>query len=98
MTNISFNPYSTLLDMQIKQVMKENYNTIEKEVVDRCVENVNANFKPVLRNEVSKLKQETGKNDLINILSTLKEAYSKAGMEKDSAVLEEQIKRLDVKG
>ena len=57
---------------------------------------VNENFKSGFNRQIGKLQAETGKNDLKNILSTLKDAYQNAGLQRDSEVLEKQIRKLDL--
>ena len=96
MLNTSFNPYQNIMDVQIKQVMRENFNSFETEAIKKCSEEVNNSFRPRFNREIAKLQTQTNKNDLINLLTTLKNAYSDAGLQKDSDVLGMQIKKLDV--
>ena len=49
-----------------------------------------------IASEISRLQTETNKQDMVNLLTTLKDAYSQAGLEQDSKVLEAQIRKLDV--
>ena len=46
MLNTSFNTYPNVIDAQIRQVMRENYNSFEKEAVEKCNEEINRTFRP----------------------------------------------------
>jgi Holliday junction resolvase RusA-like endonuclease len=96
MLNTSFNTYPNVIDAQIRQVMRENYNSFEKEAVEKCNEEINRTFRPKFNREISRLQTETNKQDMVNLLTTLKDAYSQAGLVQDSKVLEAQIRKLDV--
>lgn len=96
MLNVSFKSYPENLDTLIKNKMRENYASLESEVLQKATEEVNNKFKPVFNRQIGKLQAETGKNDLKNILSTLKDAYQNAGLQRDSEVLEKQIRKLDL--
>ena len=94
--NLSFNAYPDIMENQIKQVMRENYASMEADIIKDCTDKVSQDFRPVFNRQAAKLKTGIGQNDLKTILTTLKDAYNKAGMTKDSSVLEQQLKRLDV--
>ena len=96
MMNVGFNNYSTTLDNYVKQSIKDNYQLVENEIVQKCYEDINKKLKPEFNQKISTVSNEVGKNDLINLLSTLKNAYESAGLNKDADVLNSQIKRLDV--
>lgn len=96
MMNLSFKSYPDIMENQIKQVMRENYKSMEADVVKNCTQRVNDDFRPMLNRQTAKIKNSVGNNDLKNILTTLKDAYSAAGMTGDVSALEKQISRLNV--
>lgn len=96
MINLSFKAYPDIMENQIKQVMRENYASMEGDIVKDCTDKVNQDFRPVFNRQAAKLKNGIGQNDLKILLTTLKDAYNHAGMVNDSSVIEQQLKRLDV--
>ena len=96
MLNVGFNNYLTTLDNYVKQSIKDNYQLVENEIVQKCCEDINKKLKPEFKQKINTVSNEVGKNDLVNLLSTLRNAYESAGLNKDADVLNSQIKRLDV--
>lgn len=96
MMKVAFKNYSTIIDSYIIQSIKENYQTVENEIIQKCREDVNKKLKPEFNQKINIASNEIGKNDLVNLLSTLKNAYASAGLSKDAEVINSQIKRLDV--
>lgn len=94
---ISFKSHPDKLEQHVKQVMRENYAAMETAVVNNGVERVNKEFRREFDNRIGAAQNEVGKNDLLNILGTLKDAYNAAGMQKDSEAVKNQITRLDVR-
>ena len=96
MMNIGFKNHLTTMDIYIRQSIKDNYETVENEIVQKCYEDINKKLKPEFNQKINAISNEVGKNDLVNLLSLLKNAYESAGQEKDAEVLNSQIKKLDV--
>lgn len=93
---ISFKSQADNLEKHVKQVMRENYASMENEVVNNCAKNIDEKYRSEFVYKLKKVENNPSNKDLATILKTLKDSYSQAGMTKDSEVLEKQIEKLDV--
>ena len=85
------------IERQIKQVMRENYASMEKDVYNNCRKRINDEFYDKFISKAKAQRSQIGDDDLKILLSTLKKSYESSGMHKDAKVLEAQISKLDVK-
>lgn len=93
---ITFKGQSDNLELQVKQIMRENYDSMQDEIVQNCSKRINKDFRQKFDWEISNAKNTVSNADTKNILNTLKDAYQNAGLTKDAEVINKQIKRLDV--
>ncbi len=96
MLKVSFKSYPDNLDILIKNKMRENYASLENEVVKKATADVNENFRPRFNRQIAKIQNEIGKNDLVNILSEMSKAYKNAGLENDAKVLESHTNKINL--
>ena len=85
------------IERQIKQVMRENYASMEKDVYNNCRKRINDEFYDKFISKAKAQRSQIGDDDLKILLSTLKKSYESSGMHKDAKALEAQISKLDVK-
>ncbi len=85
------------IELQVKQIMRENYPSLIDDVVAKCTDKLGKDFETSLKYELGKARNDVNKNDLLNILKTLKVTYEESGLTKESQAIHSQIKRLDVK-
>ncbi len=98
MLKVSFKSYPDNLDLLINSKMRENYASIENEIVQKATDEVNDKFKSRFNRQISKLQTETGAKDIANILSAISKAYKDAGLNRDSDIIDSQIKKLNIVG
>ncbi len=85
------------IERQIKQVMRENYASMEKDVYNNCRKRINDEFYDKFISQARAQRSQIGDDDLKILLSTLKKSYENSGMHKDAKALEAQIAKLDVR-
>lgn len=86
------------VERQVKQVMRENYTSMEDEVLKNCRAKIDKEFRGDFAHKMQTQRSEIGNQDAVNMLTILKDAYKGAGMQQDAQALSAQISRLDVKG
>lgn len=85
------------IERQIKQVMRENYASMEKDVYNNCRKKINDEFYDKFVSQTRLQRSQIGDDDLKILLSTLKKSYKSSGMLDDAKAIEAQIAKLDVK-
>lgn len=85
------------IERQIKQVMRENYASMEKDVYNNCRKRINDEFYDKFISQARAQRSQIGDDDLKILLSTLKKSYENSGMHKDAKALEAQISKLDIR-
>lgn len=85
------------IERQVTQVMRENYAQIESDVMQNCRTKINNEFYDEFIHQAKVQKNNVDDTDLKTILTVIKNAYLKAGMNKDAIAIDSQIARLDVK-
>ena len=85
------------IERQVKQVMRENYASMEKDVYNNCRKRINDEFYDKFISKAKAQRSQIGDDDLKILLSTLKKSYENSGMHKDAKVLEAQISKLDIR-
>lgn len=95
MQNLSIQQDS--IERQVKQVMRENYASMENDVYNSCRKKINDEFYDKFISQAKAQRSQIGDDDLKILLSTLKKSYESSGMHKDAKALEVQISKLDVK-
>ena len=85
------------IERQVKQVMRENYASMENDVYNNCRKRINDEFYDKFISQAKAQRSHIGDDDLKILLSTLKKSYESSGMHKDAKALEAQISKLDVK-
>lgn len=85
------------IERQIKQVMRENYASMEKDVYNNCRKKINDEFYDKFVSQTKLQRSQIGDDDLKILLSTLKKSYESSGMLNDAKAIEAQIAKLDVK-
>lgn len=85
------------IERQIKQVMRENYASMEKDVYNNCRKRINDEFYDKFISQARAQRSPIGDDDLKILLSTLKKSYENSGMHKDAKALEAQISKLDIR-
>ncbi len=85
------------IERQIKQVMRENYASMEKDVYNNCRKKINDEFYDKFVSQTKLQRSKIGDDDLKILLSTLKKSYESSGMINDAKAIEAQIAKLDVK-
>lgn len=85
------------IERQIKQVMRENYASMEKDVYNNCRKKINDEFYDKFVSQTKLQRSQIGDDDLKILLSTLKKSYESSGMINDAKAIEAQIAKLDVK-
>lgn len=85
------------IERQVKQVMRENYASMETDVYNSCRKKIKDEFYDKFISQAKAQRSQIGDDDLKILLSTLKKSYESSGMHKDAKVLEAQISKLDVK-
>ena len=85
------------IERQIKQVMRENYASMEKDVYNNCRKKINDDFYDKFVSQTRLQRSQIGDDDLKILLSTLKKSYESSGMINDAKAIEAQIAKLDVK-
>lgn len=84
------------LEKHIKQVMRENYASMENEVVNKCSKNIEDKYRSEFQYKLKKVENNPSNKDIAAILSSLKEAYSQSGLKTDSEILDKQLQKLDI--
>lgn len=85
------------IERQIKQVMRENYASMEKDVYNNCRKKINDDFYDKFVSQTRLQRSQIGDDDLKILLSTLKKSYESSRMLDDAKAIEAQIAKLDVK-
>ncbi len=85
------------IERQIKQVMRENYASMEKDVYNNCRKKINDDFYDKFVSQTRLQRSQIGDDDLKILLSTLKKSYESSRMLDDAKAIEVQIAKLDVK-
>lgn len=93
---ISFKSQPDNLEKHVNQLMRENYFKIEKDVINRCCENIDNKYKSEFDFKLKEVENSPSNKDLVTILSSLKDAYSQSGLNKDAECIDNQIKKLDI--
>lgn len=82
------------LETQIKQVMRENYNDMEKQAVNNCSLKINNEFKDDFVRQIDYKEN----NMKIPVLKSLRDAYKNADMNEQASAIDNQLQKLNVKG
>lgn len=93
---ITFKSHPSNLESQVKQLMRENYSTLENDVINNCCKSIEDKYKSEFNYELKKVEFSPSNKDLLAILNCLKQAYLQSGMQNDVECIDNQIKKLDV--
>ena len=85
------------IERQVKQVMRENYASMENDVYNSCRKKINDEFYDKFISQAKAQRSQIGDDDLKILLSTLKKSYESSGMINDAKAIEAQISKLDVR-
>ena len=85
------------IERQVKQVMRENYASMENDVYNSCRKKINDEFYDKFISQAKAQRSQIGDDDLKILLSTLKKSYESSGMLNDARAIEAQISKLDVR-
>lgn len=85
------------IERQVKQVMRENYASMENDVYNSCRKKINDEFYDKFISQAKAQRSQIGDDDLKILLSTLKKSYESSGMINDAKAIEAQIAKLDVR-
>ncbi len=85
------------IERQVKQVMRENYASMENDVYNSCRKKINDEFYDKFISQTKAHRSQIGDDDLKILLSTLKKSYESSGMLNDARAIEAQISKLDVR-
>lgn len=75
------------IEKQVKQLMFENFDTIKMETVNQSKDEIEKIYLPQFKKELIDEKGYVSFDDLKTIFSKLASVYKKAGIEKDSVIL-----------
>lgn len=92
--NISFSNQSDYIALQTKQVMRENFNSIEDESLKRISKKISNEYFNVFKKSLEEQRNKTNKNDVRAILAELRNAYSEAGYKDDANAISEHLKTI----
>lgn len=85
------------IERQVKQVMRENYASMERDVYNNCRKKINDDFYDKFVSQTKLQRSQIGNDDLKILLSALKKSYESSRMLDDAKAIEAQIAKLDVK-
>lgn len=85
------------IERQVKQVMRENYASLENDVYNSCRKKIKDEFYGKFISKAKAQRSQIGDDDLKILLSTLKKSYENSGMINDARAIEAQIAKLDVR-
>lgn len=93
---ISFKSQPDNLEKHVNQLMRENYSSLENNIINNCSKNIENKYKSEFDFKLRKVENMPGNKDLVSILGSLKEAYQQSGLNKDVECIDNQIKKLDL--